>query len=77
MSLGASATQYSSAIRKIDAQKGSCEALTSGVLVPYRAANSIPAAKLEDLVPSIKKYFGIDFTVLAAKDQDSLRRALT
>jgi alkaline phosphatase len=75
MSIGFAGTKYSTAFSRIAAQKGSYEQFDATILAEYKKSHSLPAAKLTDLLPTIKDYFGFDYATLPAADKERLERA--
>ena len=68
LALGFAGTKYDSAFEKIDGQTMSYEAFDKFVLAPYKESHSAADARLSDLMPHIKKAFGIsEFSDLEMK----------
>lgn len=70
LSMGFAATGYSTFFDKISYQTKSYELFDKNVIAPYRAYNNKDTAMLEDLLPSIKSYFGL----VVSTDVDAAKR---
>lgn len=75
MTLGFAGTKYATFFDKIAGQKGSFVAFNDTILGPYKAATPADKARLSDLLPQIKEYFGISMDMLAVHEQEQLERA--
>ncbi len=68
LALGFAGTKYDSAFEKIDGQSMSYEAFDEYVIAPYKASHSAADARLSDLIPEIRKAFGVsEFSDLEMK----------
>ena len=72
MTLGFAGTQYSTAFDKISLQKGSYIAFLDKVLNPYKKATPKDKAKLDDLVPAIKDFFGLDYATFTPLQKEQI-----
>jgi alkaline phosphatase len=75
MSIGFAGTQYSTAFQKVFLQQGSYVAFNDSILAPYKQRKTAATAKLEDILPAIKSYFGIDFSALDDASREMLQRS--
>ncbi|MBN2874443.1 MAG: alkaline phosphatase [Spirochaetales bacterium] len=75
MSLGFAGTKYSTSFINIYLQQGSYVRYNTEILSPYKASHEARSAKLEDLLPGVKDYFGLDYGKLSKSDQEMLQRA--
>ena len=75
MSIGFAGTRYSTFFDKIALQKGSYVAFNDSVLDPYKEGRTAADARLEDLLPAIKTWFGLDFAKLDEPSKELLQRA--
>ena len=75
MSIGFAGTKYSTAYEKIALQKGSFVAFDTEVLSWYKQGRSSDDAYLEDLLPEIQRFFGIDFGNLPDADKELIQRS--
>ena len=62
---------------KVSAQKGSYVAFDEGVLGPYKDGRGSADARLAELLPEIKRFFGRDYAALSQKDKELIDRAFT
>jgi alkaline phosphatase len=74
MSIGFAGTKYDTFFDKIGPQKGSYVAFNDSVLVPFKAKNAATGT-LEQLLPAIQAYFGIDYAALTDAEKELLGRA--
>jgi alkaline phosphatase len=75
MSIGFAGTQYSTFFEKVFLQQGSYVAFNDNVLTPYKKRNTLATAKLNDLLPTIKDFFGIDYEKLDDASKEMLQRS--
>lgn len=75
MSIGFAGTQYSTFFDKISLQKGSYVAFDSKVLAPYKKTRTAADGRLEDLLPAVQSWFGIDFAKLDDPSKELIQRA--
>jgi len=75
MSIGFAGTQYSTFFEKVFLQQGSYVAFNDNVLTPYKKQNTLATAKLNDLLPTIKDFFGIDYEKLDDASKEMLQRS--
>ncbi len=75
MSIGFAGTKYSTFFEKVSLQKGSYVAFNDTVLTPYKKSHTAANGKLEDLLPSIQSWFGIDFAKLDDPSKELIQRA--
>jgi len=75
MSIGFAGTQYSTFFDRISLQKGSYVAFNDKVLASYKKSHTTADGKLEDLLPTIQSWFGIDFAKLDDPSKELLQRA--
>jgi len=76
MSIGFAGTGYSTAFEKVSMQKGSYVAFNAEIMNPYDDGRTAADANIKDLLPEIKRYFGLDYDKLPASDQELLQRSL-
>jgi len=76
MSIGFAGTAYSTSFEKISMQKGSYVAFNKEVVTPYKDGRTAADAKIADLVPEIKRYFGPEYEKLSVAEQEMLQRSL-
>ena len=78
LALGFAGTKYASAFEKIDGQSMSHEAFDKYVIAPYKASHNAADARLSDLIPEIRKAFGVsDFSDLEMeKLEDALAQSM-
>ncbi|MBN2050292.1 MAG: alkaline phosphatase [Spirochaetales bacterium] len=75
MTLGFAGTKYSTFFDQIAPQKGSFVAFNTEVLGPYKEKTAAKDARLEDLLPAVKEWFGLDYETLADNEKEQLQRA--
>ncbi len=75
MSIGFAGTQYSTFFEKVFLQQGSYVAFNDNVLTPYKKRSTLATAKLNDLLPTIKDFFGIDYEKLDDASKEMLQRS--
>jgi len=75
MSLGFAGTKYSTAFEKISLQKGSYVAFDREVMSAYKDGRTVDDASLDDLLPEIKRFFGLDYEKLSQTEQEMIQRA--
>ncbi len=79
MTIGFAGTKYATFFDEIGKQTMSFTAFDQEVLGPYKSAvaASGKSASLEDLLPAIRKAFGLDFDSLSEVQQDQLKLAFS
>jgi alkaline phosphatase len=75
MSIGFAGTKYSTFFDKIGTQKGSFVKFNNDILTPYKSTHTKDNAKLEDLLPGINDFFGLDFSKLETTEKELLERS--
>lgn len=75
MSIGFAGTGYSTAFEKISLQKGSYISYDSSVLGPYKMGRTAADAKIEDLVPTFKAHFGLEYDKLGEVAKEMIQRS--
>lgn len=75
MSIGYAGTKYTTAFQGIAKQKGSFQAFDDQVVANYKDGRTAADARLSDLLPEIKRWFGIDYATLSQKDKELIERA--
>jgi len=75
MSIGFAGTKYSTAFEKIAMQKGSYVAFDTQVIDGYKDGRTVADANLADLLPEIKRFFGIDYDKLTQAEQEMIQRS--
>jgi len=75
MSIGFAGTQYTTAFEKIALQKGSYVAFDAAVLGFYKKMKTSSAARLDDILPEIEAYFGLDYDKLPQNEKELIQRA--
>ncbi|MGD9940791.1 MAG: alkaline phosphatase [Clostridia bacterium] len=75
LSIGFAGSKYSTAYEKISLQKGSYVAFNDEILAWYKQGRSTDDAYLEDLLPEIQRFFGIDFGNLPESDKELIQRS--
>jgi alkaline phosphatase len=74
MTIGFAGTKYDTFFDKIAPQKGSYVAFNDTVLAPFKAKNA-KTGTLDQLLPAIQGYFGIDYATLTDAEKELLGRA--
>ncbi|MCL2265372.1 MAG: alkaline phosphatase [Treponema sp.] len=75
MTIGFAGTQYDTFFDKIALQKRSYVAFDEEILKPYKARVSAADAKIDDLLPSIKESFGVNYDSLTAVQKEQIQFA--
>ncbi len=75
MSIGFAGTKYSTAFERISLQQGSYVAFDEGVLGFYKKMKTAATARLDDILPDIERYFGLDYKALPDSDKELIQRA--
>ncbi len=75
MSIGFAGTKYSTAFGRIALQKGSYVQFDSQVIAGYKDGRTIADANLADILPEIKRFFGIDYAALSQAEQEMIQRS--
>jgi alkaline phosphatase len=75
MSIGFAGTKYSTAFEKISLQKGSYVAFDRQVINVYKDGRTAVDANLADLLPAIKRFFGIDYEKISQAEQEMIQRS--
>jgi len=75
MSIGFAGTQYSTAFDKISLQKGSYVAFDTDVLSAYKDGRTAVDANLDDLLPEINRFFGIEYDKLKDAEKEMIQRS--
>jgi alkaline phosphatase len=75
MSIGFAGTKYGTAFEKISMQKGSYVAFDQQVVSAYKDGRTAADANLDDILPEIQRFFGLDYAKLAEQDQEMIQRS--
>jgi alkaline phosphatase len=75
MSIGFAGSKYTTAFEKIALQKGSYVAFDSQIMSAYKDGRGPADGKLADLIPEIKRFFGIEYDKLEQADKELVQRA--
>ncbi len=75
MSIGFAGTKYSTFFDKVSLQTGSYVAFNDKILTPYKKNHTLADGKLEDLIPAIQTWFGIDYAKLDDPSRELIQRA--
>ncbi len=75
MSIGFAGTKYGTSFEKISMQKGSYVAFDQDVLSAYKDGRTAADANLDDILPEIQRFFGLDYAKLAEQDQEMIQRS--